>query len=255
MKKLFLTLLVVCAAFGCFACGAKVKKYGFSIDAAPYNCTGAPMRRDSFDSTELYERIMADIDEIVDFYNEYYEPSEPWHVEYAEFYAPVRFLDDDIDCLYIDFDGDNGYIVISAEGRIFGIEPHGDLDYLRIADTQLLYSSTDGFLYYDEDGNLRQFDEQEIPDYLVGSTGEADGGGYGASDASGGTAADEEWLAGDYVMNCTGPDLEYYGTVLSPMQIFGIVIASVVGITVIAYGTSYLISRIIGARANNNDNQ
>ena len=59
--------------------------------------------------------------------------------------------------VYFDFDGDNGYAVITPKKTIYGLNTDYDLDYLKTCD-DLHYSSVDGFLYRDDEGVLQRFD-------------------------------------------------------------------------------------------------
>ena len=199
MKKSICVLLAACAALG--ASGWKEVSTGVEPRArekSSFDCVGAYMPVGAFECAELCDKVMANIDEIVDGYNSNVNTSDKaWRVRYVEHCAPVYFVDDDAYGAYIDFDGDNGYIVARDEHTLCEIVPHGDLDYLRTAREEILYSYGDGFLYRDGNGVLRKLGEEssaDDPNDLYADGEYADG-------AYGGEYIDRGYVMGGCVIN------------------------------------------------------
>ena len=63
----------------------------------------------------------------------------------------------------MDLDGDNGYMVISTDKKIYGLETCGDLDYLR-GENKLYFSYIDGFMYKDGNGQYQKYKEDDVDD-------------------------------------------------------------------------------------------
>lgn len=59
--------------------------------------------------------------------------------------------------IYLDFDGNNGYVVVTSNYQLFEFEPLGDLEYLKTAEIAY-YNSFDKFMYVDvESGSLERY--------------------------------------------------------------------------------------------------
>lgn len=78
-----------------------------------------------------------------------------------EFSQSVYCSEEETYGLYLDFDGECGYAVITGENTVLELCTDGDLAELRDEET-LIYSRQDGFVSYDGDGNLqRVFDVED----------------------------------------------------------------------------------------------
>lgn len=66
---------------------------------------------------------------------------------------PVKIVDDNTKGIYVDFNKDNGYIVIDAKGIIIDFEVEGDLSYIN-RKKLVYYSLTEGFVYFDSKKNM-----------------------------------------------------------------------------------------------------
>ena len=89
-------------------------------------------------------------DTFVDEYNKTVESDERLNATSIEYSSFVNLLEDDSYGLYIDFNGDNGYAVITSDLNIYKLETKGDYQLLKNKD--LCYSRLDGFVYKDSQG-------------------------------------------------------------------------------------------------------
>ena len=71
----------------------------------------------------------------------------------CEFEAPVYIAEYDNYGIYLDFDGDNGYMIVTGENEAIAFEAKGDLEYLRDMEN-FHYSIYDGFLVDDGNGEF-----------------------------------------------------------------------------------------------------
>lgn len=70
----------------------------------------------------------------------------------------VHILEDSVEAIYLDFDGDNGYMLVTTDNELYEFETTGELDYLKDID-YAYYSTIDGFVYYDEKmGSYERFE-------------------------------------------------------------------------------------------------
>lgn len=96
-------------------------------------------------------------DHLSDFVREYNETlaegEASLQASYCEATMPVYITTTNQNGVYLDFDGDNGYLIVVDNYEIAAYATQGDLSYLREQET-LMYSLYDGFLYYDAEGNL-----------------------------------------------------------------------------------------------------
>ena len=124
---------------------------------------------DSSKSEETADYILNNLDEFSESYNsqvdqndgEYFNPTN------CEYRISVSILDSDKKAVYIDFNDDNGYMVVS-EDKIVKLVPSGDLDYLRSFGGEIYYSMIDDKFGYYENNELFYFDDinkalSEIP--------------------------------------------------------------------------------------------
>ncbi len=97
---------------------------------------------------EVVQFLTKNLDQFVREYNKMYEDmGEELNIEYLENYIPTFILDEQVDGVYVDFNDDNGYMVMSLDYEIFEIVTNGDLEYLK-DEQYLFFSSLDGFVYF-----------------------------------------------------------------------------------------------------------
>ena len=74
----------------------------------------------------------------------------------VEYSREVTLLPDEVLCVYIDFDGDNGYMVLSPGEEAVAFETKGDLPYVRESslEEKVYYSVYDGFVLVNDDGSF-----------------------------------------------------------------------------------------------------
>lgn len=120
--------------------------------------------------------LLANLDEFKKQYNATYD--DTLSVDGFEGYTLVYVIDKEKYAVYIDFNDDNGYILISLDLIIYKLENKGDLDYLKNVKFAY-YSILDGFLYK-KDGLYHSFVTPKETDKSVqygyeGQTGSGDG--------------------------------------------------------------------------------
>ncbi len=101
--------------------------------------------------------VRNDFKSIIDGYNKLFSERE-WIVNDIEFFAPVYLIEDKEYGMYLDFDSDNGYIVMTTDKKIYCLEIDGDLEYLRTGG-EIYYSYVDGFMYIDNNDNFKKYEE------------------------------------------------------------------------------------------------
>ena len=125
---------------------------------------------------EVKNFLLANLDEFKKQYHENYD--DTLSVDSFEGYTLVYVIDKEKYAVYIDFNDDNGYILISLDLIIYKLENKGDLDYLKNVKFAY-YSILDGFLYK-KDGLYHSFVTPKETDKSVqygyeGQTGDGDG--------------------------------------------------------------------------------
>lgn len=75
-----------------------------------------------------------------------------FHAESIERTVKVYVLEDSAEAIFLDFDGENGYMLVTADNELYEFETTGELDYLKDID-YAYYSTIDGFVYYDEESD------------------------------------------------------------------------------------------------------
>ena len=119
--------------------------------------------------------------------------------------------------IYLDFDNDNGYLLVTENYHLYEFEPVGDLSYLKNVDFAY-YSSFDGFMYLDSaTGVLERYDYVDKSNEL-----------FGSGDLISGSVAEENELTGAHGHDTNGhiynideyvayyyPEYEYVGRYMS----------------------------------------
>ncbi len=116
---------------------------------------------------------------IDEFNKEYEKEGKKIEVDYFEYFIPIIILDENTRGVYIDFNNENGYMVMSLDFNIFRIETEGDLKYLK-KEKFAYFSSIDGFLFltnhgyekYDKNFKNMTFTDREP---YAGQSAEGDG--------------------------------------------------------------------------------
>lgn len=143
------------------------------------------------DCESVAEFIIDNLEIFSDEYNKEIEDEElKFEATSCEKMIPVYVVSTGEEGLYIDFNADNGYMVIVDDYSVHAFDTQGDIEYLKELD-YTYYSIYDGFLYVDEDGNycpfeFNQMSESDLEAYIQnglsqsynGQTQGTDGGIY-----------------------------------------------------------------------------
>ncbi len=104
-------------------------------------------------------------DNLIDFVNEYnliLEDGEcPLNATYVEFRIPIYIMTLDNEGVYLDFDGNNGYMILADDYELVALETSGDLPYLRELEYSY-YAIDDGFMYIDNNGEFEYYEIEVI---------------------------------------------------------------------------------------------
>ena len=104
--------------------------------------------------------IQNNLETFVQKYNQSREDeSEYLHASSVERTKIVNLIEDENYGAYIDFDGDNGYVVVTGDYTIYDLQTEGDLDYLDNAAN--IYYGYGKFHWLDQNGTLQLFTEAE----------------------------------------------------------------------------------------------
>jgi|AGTN01.3.fsa_nt_gi hypothetical protein len=166
---------------------------------------------------EISDYIGKDCDSLADFivdnlylfekeYNENLLPDEPkFEASGCEYRTKIRNLSAGADAVYLDFDGNNGYMVIGEDYNIYKFEPVGDLAFLKLEEN-IFYSDGDGFLYYNEEyKNYIPYETDESEDIICTSSA--------GKDTSGRIVDSDAYINGNYGSGYSlyqSKDLLYY---------------------------------------------
>lgn len=100
--------------------------------------------------------IKKHINEFVQKYNESEDMREKLNASYVEYSTLLWLVEDDNYGVYIDFDGNNGYLVMTGNNTIYSLQTTGDYPEYRY-EKNLYFSYIDGFLFHDENGNYQRY--------------------------------------------------------------------------------------------------
>lgn len=169
MKKIVLIVMFGLAMFGISSATTNV----FASDVNP-------------DEKRVVDLLAANLNEFKSEYNEKFD--EPLLATGIEGYCSAYLVDAHQNGVYIDFNGNNGYLVTTLDFEIYGMETTGDLAYLKNEDF-VYYSTVDGFLYY-EDSHYKKYDSKDLNTQLLYDKGsssmeEKNGPVYGYAGQSG----------------------------------------------------------------------
>ena len=99
--------------------------------------------------------ITNNVSRFVEEYNKTLTDDECLSATYIEYSKIVQLVEDSQWGVYIDFDGNNGYTVVTSDYKVYELETFGDFSVLRNID-DIRYSYIDGFFYVTEDGTLQK---------------------------------------------------------------------------------------------------
>lgn len=118
------------------------------------------------------ENIISFIDDnftkFVDEYNKSVTEEEALRAESIEYSSIIWLVEDDNYGAYIDFDGENGYMVVTGDYNVYDLKVIGDYECLREID-DLYFSYSSGFLMKDEHGIFQKViceENPEVVDYI-----------------------------------------------------------------------------------------
>ncbi|MBD5583472.1 MAG: hypothetical protein HDQ88_00065 [Clostridia bacterium] len=107
--------------------------------------------------------IEQNFEQFVTDYNQAFSETQ-LNASYIEYSSIINLVEDDNFGLYIDFNGDNGYAVMTGNYNIYELKVEGDLQTLKETE-EVYYSYIDGFLYVDENNIYQRiFKDEQIPD-------------------------------------------------------------------------------------------
>lgn len=99
-----------------------------------------------------FEQFVAD-------YNQAFSETQ-LNASYIEYSCIINLVEDDNFGLYIDFNGDNGYAVMTGNYNIYELKVEGDLQTIKEME-EVYYSYIDGFVYIDENNNYQRIIKDE----------------------------------------------------------------------------------------------
>ena len=140
------------------------------------------------------------------------EEDRQFYGKEVEFSCPVTVYPEGHEGVYIDFDGENGYMVINDENEVVSFEVAGDYPVYRNDESiakGLSYSIYDGFVYLDENGETIRAEGVSFTEELW----EKYSGGKGSETAkskAGGGGRGEIFLPDEYVREKYGTGYSLY---------------------------------------------
>lgn len=147
----------IAASLACVALSSALCLTTGQYTAAAEEAIAVPER-----NLAVCERTLTTIDKdvmsLVDAYNDVYE-NAAWAATEIEYSSPVFLIEDNKYGMYLDFDADNGYAVITTDKKIYGLETSGDLEYLRNG-KEIYYSYIDGFMFVDNNKQLQKYESE-----------------------------------------------------------------------------------------------
>ena len=112
------------------------------------------------DTQNVAAFIQNNLETFVQKYNESREDeSEYLHATGVERIKIVNLIEDENYGAYIDFDGDNGYAVVTGDYTVYDLQTEGDLSYLD--DEEEVYYAYEKFYRMDENGAMQSFAEAD----------------------------------------------------------------------------------------------
>ena len=123
------------------------------------------------------EFITDNVDQFVYEYNQEFDSN--WEASSVEYVTNVLEQNSGETYSYIDFDGENGYIVLDENYELLKVETTGDLEKVRESD-EVFWNDFDGLVYLDDDENYVRCDadfitEEELLEYEFNYNGKVSG--------------------------------------------------------------------------------
>lgn len=79
----------------------------------------------------------------------------------VEFRCPVYLLESEKYATYLDFDGENGYLLLADDYELLDFSTSGQLEWFA-SDCEVVYSRTEGYCRIDEEGNVISLAREKI---------------------------------------------------------------------------------------------
>lgn len=139
------------------------------------------------DCETVAQYIVENLELFAQSYNRQLDDGSPeFQAKSCEFTVPVLVTNTNERGIYLDFDGDHGYMVITDDYNVVAFKTTGDLPYLRELD-YAYYSLYDGFVYPGENGYIpyesKALTPEELAEYQnlkLGYDGQLGGGTDGS---------------------------------------------------------------------------
>ncbi|MDE6047572.1 MAG: hypothetical protein K2F56_02975, partial [Anaeroplasmataceae bacterium] len=128
------------------------------------------------DCEEARSFLKKNINVFVQKYNDTEGMNSKLYASSIEYSTLLCLVEDDNYGVYIDFNEDNGYLVMTGDYTIYSLQTTGDYSEYR-DEENLYFSYIDGFLFLDENGDYQKYGNKTamFPSASVPSTGTADG--------------------------------------------------------------------------------
>lgn len=121
-------------------------------------------------SEECVEFIETNFSQVINEYNIYHQDEGIiCEATFIEGKTPIYMTDENKYGFYLDFNDDNGYLLITEGYTLYEFEPIGDLSYLKEVESAY-YSSFDGFMYLSDAGSLERYDYVDRTNEYCGTT-------------------------------------------------------------------------------------
>lgn len=86
---------------------------------------------------------------------------EAFNPNEVEFRCEVFVVEDESYAEYLDFDGDNGYLLLADKYELLDFSTSGQLEWFS-GDYPVVYSKTEGYCFYDSESNLIPFEREKL---------------------------------------------------------------------------------------------
>ncbi|MDE5545929.1 MAG: hypothetical protein K2I88_00540 [Anaeroplasmataceae bacterium] len=128
------------------------------------------------DCEEAISFLKENINDFVQKYNDTEGMNNKLYASSVEYSTLLWLIEDDNYGVYIDFNGDNGYLVMTGDYTIYSLQITGDYPEYR-NEKNLYFSYIDGFLFQDENGDYQILGKHSFSSSIasVPSTGTIDG--------------------------------------------------------------------------------
>lgn len=111
------------------------------------------------DCEDIIDFINDNFEQFVCEYNKVAQKGESLESKYIEYSSIIWLIEDDNYGVFMDFNDNTGYLVMTGDYNVYEIQTYGNLECLR-TEEELYYSYLDGFLYKDKNGLLQTCDNK-----------------------------------------------------------------------------------------------